>query len=86
MLDSASAIVSKPTETVIPMAANDSSLQPAATLHVLIENNSILPPVLPGTVSDPDASSAELTQEYDAQVNMNSTDALKASDISESML
>ncbi|XP_037554559.1 uncharacterized protein LOC119431163 isoform X1 [Dermacentor silvarum] len=72
-------------ETVIPMAANDSSSQPAATLHVLIENDSILPPVLPSTVSGPDASSAELTQEYDAQVNMNS-DALKASDISESML
>lgn len=82
-----SAIVSKPTETVIPMAANDWSLQPAVTLHTLIENDSILPPVLSGTFCAVDAGSADLTQECDAQqVSINSSDALKMSDILESML
>lgn len=38
MPDSASAIIANPTETVIQVAGNDSSPQPAATLHVLIES------------------------------------------------
>lgn len=38
MPDSASAIIANPTETVIQVAGNDSSPQPAATLRVLIES------------------------------------------------
>lgn len=38
MPDSASAIIANPTKTVIEVAGNDSSSQPPAILHVLIES------------------------------------------------